>query len=264
MLPVLFSVGSITIYSFGFCLAIGFFLAAFVVWRRLRELGLNEEKIIDFILLASLLAFFFAKVILILGSSGFSNLVFWAVLLAIELSLLWLTRREKGNFWQMADEITFGLLPFLVLFNAGTFLDGSAVGKPTNLPWGMYFPGSFLRRQPVSLFSAVGFLLIWFVLLQIERQWRVWPWYKSKKAGLVHLSFLGLSGLVSFLVAFWRHSEVYWSWLEISLSLVVTLLAVGLLFFRSGRLQEGFNFSRLGRRRENDQETSRKEIETKK
>ena len=50
MLPVIFSIGPITIYSLGFLLAIGFFISAFFNWRRLRDLGIDEEKNIDFLL----------------------------------------------------------------------------------------------------------------------------------------------------------------------------------------------------------------------
>ena len=46
MFPILFSIGPVTIYTFGFLLGTGFFLASFLIWRRLRELGQQEEKII--------------------------------------------------------------------------------------------------------------------------------------------------------------------------------------------------------------------------
>jgi phosphatidylglycerol:prolipoprotein diacylglycerol transferase len=55
MLPIIFSVGPATIYTYGFLLAIGVFLESFIIWRRLRDLGLKEEKVIDFLLLGLLL-----------------------------------------------------------------------------------------------------------------------------------------------------------------------------------------------------------------
>ena len=122
----------------------------------------------------------------------------------------------------------------MVLLQVGSFFDGSVLGKPTGMPWGMYFPGDFIRRQPVSLFSAVLFFLIWLFLLQIERQWRTWKWYKSKADGLVTLAFLGLAFLATFLLAFLEEDALYFLWFKKGVSLLGLLLILGVLLKRSG------------------------------
>ena len=66
MLPIIFSVGPLTIYTFGFLLAIGVFLETFISWRRLRDLGFKEEKIIDFLIFGLLLGLVFSRLIFII------------------------------------------------------------------------------------------------------------------------------------------------------------------------------------------------------
>ena len=49
MLPVLFSIGKISVSSFGIFLALGILLGIFLVWRLSRAWDLDEEKILDFV-----------------------------------------------------------------------------------------------------------------------------------------------------------------------------------------------------------------------
>jgi len=239
MLPVLFSIGPITIYSFGFLLAVGFFLAAFIIWRRLKDLGLPEEKIIDFIILGTIAGIILSRIIFWLENPSQAGFSFWGGLAGVFLVLWWFSKKEKWDFWLIVDEVTYGVLPFSVLVQIGAFLAGANPGKPTTMPWGIYFPGTLVRSQPISLFFAFGLALIWVFLLKIERDWRTWDWYKSKAPGFIFLSFLGLAFLTSLILVFWSNTKLYWLWLKIILGLIGTI-TVGLIFFyRSGRYGYG-------------------------
>lgn len=248
MLPVLFSIGPITIYTFGFLLAVGFFLASFLTWRRLRELGLEEEKIIDFLLTLSFFAFVFARLgfifthptnfglsparwVLLGRFPGFS---FWGALIGGVLALVWFCRKNRWELWRVADEVVFGFLPLSVLIQLGCFFDGCSLGIPTSMPWGMFFPGDFIRRQPVSLFGALFFFLIWILLLRIERHWRTWNWYKSSAEGFIGLSFLGLAFLTGFILAFLEEGRLYYLRFKQGTTFLGFLLVLILFFKRSG------------------------------
>jgi phosphatidylglycerol:prolipoprotein diacylglycerol transferase len=233
MLPILFTIGPVTIYTFGFLLGLGFFLTSFIIWRRLRELGLKEEKIIDGIIFGAFLGFFFSRIFFVIQNfsdfgisfghwilvgryPGFS---FWGALVGILLGLIWFCRQQKWDFWRVADEVTLGILPFFFLAQLGAFFDGTSPGKPTSMPWGIFFPGSLVRQHPVSLFSAIFLFLIWVFLLKIERQWRTWSWYKSQAPGFITLTSFSLIFLTNFPLAFLRETRLYFYWLEIILSL---------------------------------------------
>lgn len=245
MLPVLFSIGSVRVYTLAVFLGVGFFLSSFLIWRRLRELGLDEKKVVDFFLFLFFLAFVFARtgfIITHFQSFGFSlgrwllvgrfpGLSFGSALLGAIFALMWFCRNNRWDFWRVADEVSFGFLPFVVLVQVGCFFDGCVLGKPTSLPWGMFFPGDFIRRQPVSLFGAMLFFLIWLFLLQIERHWRTWSWYKSKADGLVALFFWGLSFLAIFILAFLEEDNLYFLWFK-KIGSLLGFLLMGIVFLR--------------------------------
>jgi len=246
MLPVLFTIGPITVYTFGFFLGIGAFFTAFIIWRRLKELGVKEEKIIDGIVFCQLLGLFFSRLFFIIKNFSefglilsrwilvgrFPGLSFWGWLIGIVLGLALFSRWQKWDFWRITDEVTFGILPFLFLFQLGSFFDGSGAGKPTGMPWGIFFPGSLVRQHPVSLMMAILIFLIWIFLLRIERNWRTWSWYKSQKPGFIALVFLGLLSLVNLPLAFLKENKLYFFLIDIFLSFGGVVLSTTLIWLR--------------------------------
>lgn len=257
MYPILFTIGSITIYSFGVFLFVGFFLALFIIWRRLREQGLEEEKILDFLFLIILWGLVFARLAFIvthfelfglslskfLFLGRFPGLSFWGGFLGAVLAMIYFIRKNRWDLWKVADEAVFGFAPFAVLSHLGCFFDGCSLGKQTGAFWGMFFPGSLLRRHPVSLFEAVVFLVIWIFLLRIERRWRTWEWYRSHAEGFISLSFLTFIFLSSSALAFLEDGKIYWLYFKQALSLMLALGAMVVLYRRSGRkLKEEFRF----------------------
>lgn len=235
MLPVLVTLGPLTIYSFSLFLGVGFFLTAFIAWRRLIDLGLEEEKILDGLILAAVVGLVSAKLIFALENFPLSGYSFWGGIAGAALVFFLLTRTWKWNFWQVVDELAFAVLPLAVLSQVGAFLAGSTPGRPTLMPWGLYFPGMLVRSQPISLLMAMGFFAMWIYFLKVERNWRGWLWYKSKDPGLIFLLFLALGIGLTFLVDFWTIAEIYWLGLKI-IACLVSLLAIGIIIFdRSGR-----------------------------
>lgn len=249
MLPILFTIGPAKIYTLGFFLMIGFFVAAFIFWRRLISAGYKEEKIIDLIIFESVLALINGRLFYIFQNfhafaflpdrwlfwARYPGFSFWGGVTGLYFALFYFTRKEKWLFWQIADEMVYAILPLLALVQFGCFFDGASPGKSTSYPWGIYFPGNLLKQQPVSLFFGVLLFILWLFLRRIERQWRIWSWYKSKAEGFVTLIFWIFLFGFNFLLAFLRESRLYFYWLEVILSLLV-FSAICILFYRqSGR-----------------------------
>lgn len=250
MLSIIFSTGKLfNLYTFGFLLAIGVFLEIFIIWRRLKDLALKEERILDFLMIGLVLGFIFSRIIFIIENFrqfGFSPLnwlsfiyfpgfSFWGWPLGLLVSLYWFAKKEKWDFWRVIDEITFGIFPFLILFQVGSFLDGSGFGRTTNMPWGIYFPGTLLKRHPLSLISAFLLFFIWYFLLKMERHWRIWGWYKNKEGGFLTLIGFGFVFLTHLPLAFLVDSAVYFYWLGVGLTLAGLSVCVILLFVNSNR-----------------------------
>ena len=138
MLPVLFTVGPISVSSFGFFLSIGFLFATFLVWRLARAWQFDEEKTLDLILLAFFGGVIGARILFfILNFTFFSDdltkvvlitkypgLNFWGGFLGGLLTLSFFANRFKLNFYQVADLAAVGFLAGLVLGDVGCFFGG--------------------------------------------------------------------------------------------------------------------------------------------
>ncbi len=249
MYPALLTIGPVTIYTFSLFLFLGFFLATFLIWRRLKEQGWLEESILDFLFLATFLGIIFGRIVFIVTHfelfgfsvvrffliNRFPGFSFWGGLLGAFLAMFYYIRKNRWDFWRVLDEVVFGLAPFAVLFHLGCFFDGCQLGRETSALWGVFFPGSLLRRQPVSLFEALAFFIIWLFLLRIERRWRTWEWYKSHAEGFLSLVFFILAFFFSFWLAFLEAGKVYWLYFKQLSSLILVAGAVVLLYRLSSR-----------------------------
>jgi len=247
--PILFQISGFSISSLAVLVTLGFFIAFFIVWRRLRELGTDEEKIIDAFLFSSLLGLISSRLLYIgLNYSVFGfNLIKWFYLQRFPGFSLWgalfgflfgfyrFCQKERWNFLKVADELIFALCPFLILISLGSFLDGSNLGAETGMFWGIFFPADPVRRHPIALFQALLFFLLWLIFLKIERIWRSWSWYKSKKQGLLFLIFLIFSSLSQLSLAFLKPMGLYLVNSEKIASFLILVISLVFLYWFSGR-----------------------------
>src|SRR3989344_1473613 len=67
MYPILFHFGLFEVSAFGVCMAMGFLVASFVIWRTARDAGLEEAKILDQIVVVSLAALIGARIFFVLS-----------------------------------------------------------------------------------------------------------------------------------------------------------------------------------------------------
>lgn len=172
MLPVLLSIGGVSISSFGLFLALGFLVAVFVAWRIANAYDLNEGKILDLAILTFFGGIISARILyVILNGAMFEDisrvfminlypgLTFWGGLLGSTVILKLLTLRAKLNFWQIADIAAVGLMIGLAFGSVGCFLGGCEVGIASSLPFAVSIVGFIGKRFPISAIEAVIFLL---------------------------------------------------------------------------------------------------------
>lgn len=178
MFPVLFSIGNISISSFGVFLALGFLWGVFLVWRLSRAWDLDEEKILDLTLLTFLGGFlgarayfvlenfqFFAssplKIIIFTHFPGFS---FWGGFLSGWLSLFYFARRLRVDFWQVADIASVGFLGGLILSNIGCLLGGCSIGIASKFFFAVPQVGSLGKRLPTQGFESLLLIFVLFII----------------------------------------------------------------------------------------------------
>lgn len=205
MLPVLFSIGNISVSSFGAFLAFGFLLGIFLIWRLARAWDLDEEKTLDLTLLTLLGGVLGARVYFALEHWGYFinaplNLILinkmpgfsiWGGFLGGWLTLYYFSRRFKINFWQLADIAAVGFLGGLILSNVGCFLGGCSAGVPSKTFFAVTMVGLLGKRWPVQLIEA---LLLTVVLARIWSQATHFHQRgKIVSAGLISIGFIKLA-----------------------------------------------------------------------
>jgi phosphatidylglycerol:prolipoprotein diacylglycerol transferase len=213
MRPVLFRVGGITVYSYGFMLFWAFLVGILVASRELKGRGYDPAAIYPVALAAVVGGIAGARLFYLLGhweevsgnwrvvldpSTG--GLVFYGGLaLAVPLSL-WANRRTGVPAAVMADSVALTLPLSLAVARVGCFLNGCCGGKPSGLPWAVTFPGTSTPVHPTQLYEMVMDLALFGLLLSVRR--------RLKAGWSTFLLFLSGYGLVRFLVEFFRYHPV--------------------------------------------------------
>lgn len=227
MLPVLFSIGSFRIYTFGLFLVISFLIGTFVAWRYGKE-EIYEEIILDFILIIISIGFITGRIIFIVENSNifqgnllrmfhifnFPGFSFsWGLLIGF-ISAFFYAIKKKLKAFLLLDTTLLGFSLSLVLGEIGCLLNGCILGAKTQLPWGVYFVGNLEKRHPLSLYQALITLIIYFILKKVflnEKNIRKFAPKQEKEAaiGKVTAIFLASIGFTYFLLEFLREGSVY-------------------------------------------------------
>ncbi|MEO9575079.1 MAG: prolipoprotein diacylglyceryl transferase [Tateyamaria sp.] len=141
------------------------------------------------------------------------GMAFHGGLLGVVLAAFLYTRRHKISQLSAADAIALGVPPGLLLGRIANFINAELWGRPTELPWGVIFPGQAAQycpqivgacaRHPSQLYEAFleGFVLLTLLL------WMVWRREAFKRPGLVCGTFLAGYGLSRFAVEFVRQPD---------------------------------------------------------
>ncbi len=210
MHPILFRLGPLSFYSYGFMIAAGFWAASFLLSRRAVRLGWNPAHVQN-VALAALLSG-------LIGARIFYIAIEWE---SFQFNLLEIFRLDHGGlvyFGGLVGGLAGGLLaaravrlpllktvdlfmPPLVLAHAfgrvGCFLNGCCYGRYTTLPWGVKFPNlGEWPRHPAQLYEAAFLLGLCVFLRRLEA--------RDPKPGTLLLVYGASYGLWRFLIEFLR------------------------------------------------------------
>lgn len=165
-------------------------------------------------------------------------------------------RAEKIPMLSAADVMALATPPGLLLGRIANFINGELWGRPTDLPWGVAFPGDLAQtcpgvvgicaRHPSQLYeAAMEGLILGAVLL-----WLAWRRGWLRTPGAIAGAFFIGYGLGRFLVEFLRQPDIQFvtegnplglalhvaGWgLTMGQILSLPMIAAGLWFVRRGR-----------------------------
>lgn len=201
MHPDLFSIGPLTLHTYGLFVALGFIAGILIAIKLGKSAGINSNSIMDMgfvIILSGLIGSRLVYIIIDLPNY-ISNplnifkiweggLVFSGGLVAVIIMMLLYAKRHELNIWAMSDIWSPAAALGQAIGRIGCFFAGCCYGKPTDVPWGVIFtnPNSIATKNipihPTQLYSSLSGLIIFIILIIL--------YSKKKFEGQVTLWFL--------------------------------------------------------------------------
>lgn len=211
----LFSVGPVSVHSYGLMIAVGYILCVLMGMRRAKKLGLDPEAILDIALLGIVAGFAGAKLLyvivefptllknpgMVLWSEGF---VVYGGIIAGVCSAIVYCKKKKLVFLDYFDLAAPSIALAQGFGRIGCFLAGCCYGRQTESWLGVVFPEnqfapSGIRLLPTQLFSSAGDFLLVAVLLLFQK--------KAKRRGDVGALYMLLYGIGRFAIEFFRWDD---------------------------------------------------------
>ncbi len=188
MVPVLFSIGSVKIYTYGVFLVLAFFWGLFFIWKAVRLTSYKEEVIFDGIFFSLLGALFFSRLFYVIANfssfgfsflkfiliNGYPGLSFYGALFGGLLFFFLFSLVKKLNFIQIVDYLIPGVFVALGFGKLGAFFSGSEIGTKTKFFFGVNYLGYEGLRHAVGLYEALIFFICAYfsykILFKIRRE----------------------------------------------------------------------------------------------
>jgi phosphatidylglycerol:prolipoprotein diacylglycerol transferase len=255
MHPILFTSGPVTVYSYGFMIAIGIVAGmTYLMITGRKEVGLTFDQANMLFLLIFVAAVVGGKLFLFFEDpSRYLNhprelvtgrgFVFYGSFLLAVPAMLWFFRRNRLPPYQMLDIMAITTCLVHMFGRVGCFLAGCCFGVPTESWIGVVFTDPVCYAEPlntplvpVQLLESVYILLVMLLLLRMKKRTRFY--------GQLFLAYLLLYALGRFALEFFRGDSARGFVLEgiISHSQLIALCIAGvvaLIYHRRGRFARG-------------------------
>jgi phosphatidylglycerol:prolipoprotein diacylglycerol transferase len=250
--PELFSIGPITIYSYGVLLAASYLLGLWLAMRRAKQWGLDPTRVLDlgiYIIIAALIG---AKLLLLvvdfnqfssspqdLLSLARSGGVFYGGLILAVVVAFWYIARHQLPFWTTCDVFAPGIALGHVTGRLGCLAAGCCYGKPADVAWAITFTNPLaaanvgtplgIPLHPTQIYEAGAELVILLFLLATERRGRYF-------AGRTFWSYMLLYAISRYVVEIYRgdpRGEIFGMSTSQFISLVLAPLSIAMLVWLS-------------------------------
>jgi len=239
MYPILFTLGGIPVYSYGFffllALLTGFALLVYEArrrqWPKEEVIPITLAEFVGGMIGARISIFFFN------GMETASQTLNFFALFDPRIgpgSILggYIASKAIGKAGCACDAFAPAMALAMGIGRIGAFLAGvDGLGKPTTVPWGVTLPGVGYAVHPTPLYDA-GFNFIWFAVLMLLRDHP-----KMQNGNLLKFGLAGYA-LVRFFIEFVRTNRIMALGLTgQQVACLLLLIALGVYYFRQWKNQ---------------------------
>src|SRR5436189_2583655 len=162
MHPILFEIGSFTVYTYGFCIALGALSGVWYLgWEGKKQFGLIYDQTNSLFLWLVAGAVVGGKLFLIFEDPSYyfsnpkelasgSGFVFYGSLLTCIPIMLWFFKRNKLPLWPMLDIMAIVTCILHCFGRIGCFMAGCCHGLPTDSIFGVVFTSPVCQANPLN------------------------------------------------------------------------------------------------------------------
>jgi phosphatidylglycerol---prolipoprotein diacylglyceryl transferase len=255
MLPVLFSIGPFTMYTYGIFLFTALFLTMFVIWKRGREAHFDEAEVLQLGLQLlfwgivgariayvlthlSLLQYNIFQMVNIFSYPGYEP---FGGMLAMFVVYILKLKKLKWEMWLGMDVLVTGLILWNSIMGLADFFNGSGAGMPTTSFIGVYFSGMYEKRVPIQLLEFALYAALFVMLWRVESHYRTFGWYKGNRSeansGFISATAFLFMGIIMLITELFRPAKMLlFNSIRLELLIALSFLLAGLVVFqmRSG------------------------------
>lgn len=243
--PTLLELGPLQVRYYGIIFALGFIISYFILVRlaKERKLNLSNQDVMDLLVYVALGV--------IIGSRLFYTFIYnpayylskpWEIfyiwqgglsfhggLIGALIAAYIFTKLRKVSLLELADIAVIPLALGLFLGRIANFINAELVGRISDAPWCVKFPGYEECRHPSQLYESAKNLLI-FSVLWLSRK-------KQLRKGALFSYFLLMYSALRFFIEFFREPDsqlgFFFGWLSMGqiLSILMFVSGVVLLYY---------------------------------
>lgn len=255
MHPILIDLGRLKIYSYGFMLALSFFIGILIAAKRAEKRGVDPDIIYDLSIILIIAAVVGSRGLYILthldNFHGIIDIIalwqggatyYGGLILAVAGALVYL-RVKKIPFMKVADICSLSIASGVFFTRIGCFLSGCCFGKPTECGLGLVFPEVSpagyaypgMHVHPTQLYSSFYGLVIFLAILLFERR----KGFEGSSFALM-LILYGIARLIVDYFRFYEESAMLWGRIVDNQVISIALVAAGtVIFILRGRRRAG-------------------------
>jgi len=180
MHPDLFSIGDLTLHSYGLLVAVGILAASVYLTRRASLLAMSRDQVMDLILVIVISGFVGARALYVIYEFDYfrrvpleiiaiwrGGIIFYGGMIGASIGFVLYHWRTKRSILRSLDLFTPALALAQSFGRIGCFLNGCCFGKETASFFGILFPFHPIPLHPTQLYHALFNLVLFSVLIVV-------------------------------------------------------------------------------------------------
>ncbi len=261
VVPVLFKIGPVKVYSYGLTMGIAFLVANYVLVKEFKRRGFGADFANQVTILAVILGLAGSRILSLIENWGdflrdpigmafaTGGLTWYGGFILAFVVIAWVIKRKKLRFLSVADAVAPALILGYGIGRIACHVSGDGdYGIPTKLPWGVdyahgvappsiafrympqieaRYPGGIVPNnilcQPTPLYEFLACLGLFFILWKLRK--------KMEPAGTLFMLYLVFAGAERFLVEFIRLNPRLLFGLSEAQLWSIPMMIIGLLGF---------------------------------